>query len=412
MNSDESSGSITQLLYGQVVIGNDIIDKGVVVIKGQSIVYAGSEENLPTDWTSVDKPSQADGTTEAMNIVRLESGYLLPGFIDIHVHGGNGEDFMDSDPRVLNAITSFHGSQGTTAMLATTMTAPKERIDRVLSEVHAYMKHPMPYAQLEGVHLEGPFISPNWPGAQNPEHIVSPNLAWMAEWEQRYPGLVRQLTLAPEREGALELIAWLRSHGITAALGHTDATYEEVEKAAAAGLNHAVHTFNAMTPLHHRKPGAAGAVLADPRIEAEVIADGIHVHPAAISLLAKLKQNHNLILITDAMSATGLEDGHYTLGDLPVIVQDGVARLEDGVTLAGSTLTMIAGFRYLVQQVGLSIPEASQMASLNPAQSLNIHNRTGSLEAGKQADILLLDSDFNLQGVWIKGMRQPFISFP
>ncbi|MEC0182631.1 N-acetylglucosamine-6-phosphate deacetylase [Paenibacillus peoriae] len=411
MNSDESSGSITQLLYGQVVIGNDMIEKGVVVIQGQSIVYAGSEEDLPADWSSADKASHTDGTAEAASMVRLEGGYLLPGFIDIHVHGGNGEDFMDSNPRVLDTITSFHGSQGTTAMLATTMTAPKERIDRVLGEVHAYMAQPMPHAQLEGVHLEGPFISPNWPGAQNPQHIVPPNLAWMAEWEQRYPGLVRQLTLAPEREGALELIPWLRSHGITAALGHTDATYEEVEQAAAAGLNHAVHAFNAMTPLHHRKPGAAGAVLADPRIEAEVIADGIHVHPAAISLLAKLKQNHNLILITDAMSATGLEDGHYTLGDLPVIVQDGVARLEDGVTLAGSTLTMIEGFRFLVQQVGLSIPEASQMASLNPARSLDIHDRTGSLEAGKQADILLLDADLNLQGVWIKGMRQSFISF-
>ncbi|WP_179030540.1 N-acetylglucosamine-6-phosphate deacetylase [Paenibacillus kribbensis] len=406
MNSDESSGSITQLLYGQVVVGNDMIEKGVVVIQGQSIIYAGSEEDLPADWTSVDKASHTDGTAEAASMVRLEGGYLLPGFIDIHVHGGNGEDFMDSSPRVLDTITSFHGSQGTTAMLATTMTAPKEQIDRVLGEVHAYMAQPMPHAQLEGVHLEGPFISPNWPGAQNPQHIVPPNLAWMAEWEQRYPGLVRQLTLAPEREGALELITWLRSHDITAALGHTDATYEEVEQAAAAGLNHAVHAFNAMTPLHHRKPGAAGAVLADPRIEAEVIADGIHVHPAAISLLAKLKQNHNLILITDAMSATGLEDGHYTLGDVPVIVQDGVARLEDGVTLAGSTLTMIEGFRFLVQQVGLSIPEASQMASLNPAQSLNIHDRTGSLEAGKQADILLLDADLNLQGVWIKGMCQ------
>ncbi|EHS56226.1 hypothetical protein WG8_3847, partial [Paenibacillus sp. Aloe-11] len=227
MNSDESSGSITQLLYGQVVVGNDMIEKGVVVIQGQSIVYAGSEEDLPADWTSVDKASHTDGTAKAASMVRLEGGYLLPGFIDIHVHGGNGEDFMDSSPRVLDTITSFHGSQGTTAMLATTMTAPKEQIDRVLGEVHAYMAQPMPHAQLEGVHLEGPFISPNWPGAQNPQHIVPPNLAWMAEWEQRYPGLVRQLTLAPEREGALELITWLRSHDITAALGHTDATYEE-----------------------------------------------------------------------------------------------------------------------------------------------------------------------------------------
>ncbi|WP_263560766.1 N-acetylglucosamine-6-phosphate deacetylase [Paenibacillus polymyxa] len=406
MKSDELNGNIPQLLYGQVVVGKDIIDNGVVIIEGQSIVYIGSEEDLPVDWTSVVLGNPEEGATQAANIVRLEGGYLLPGFIDIHVHGGNGEDFMDSDSRVLDVITSFHSSQGTTAMLATTMTAPKERIDQVLREVHTYMALPMPHAQLEGVHLEGPFISPNWAGAQNPEHIVPPNLAWVAEWEQCYPGLVRQVTLAPERKGALELITWLRSHGITAALGHTNATYEEIEQAASAGLNHAVHTFNAMTPLHHRKPGAAGAVLVDPRIEAEIIADGIHVHPAAISLLAKLKQDHNLILITDAMSATGLEDGHYTLGDLPVIVQDGVARLEDGVTLAGSTLTMIEGFRYLVQQVGLSIPEASQMASLNPARSLNIADRTGSLEAGKQADILLLDADLNLQGIWIKGVRK------
>ncbi|ALP37789.1 N-acetylglucosamine-6-phosphate deacetylase [Paenibacillus sp. IHB B 3084] len=406
MNSDETNGDLTQLLYGQVVIGNHMIEKGVVAIEGQSIVYAGAEDDLPADLVAAAVQNKSDGAAVGANIVRLEGGYLLPGFIDIHVHGGNGEDFMDANPQVLDTITSFHGSQGTTAMLATTMTAPKDRIDRVLSEVHAYMTQPMPYAQLEGVHLEGPFISPNWPGAQNPEHIQPPNLAWAKEWEQRYPGLVRQLTLAPEREGALELIAWLHSHNITAALGHTDATYEEVERATAAGLNHAVHAFNAMTPLHHRKPGAVGAVLADSRIEAEVIADGIHVHPAAVSLLAKLKQEHNLILITDAMSATGLEDGHYTLGDLPVIVQGGVARLEDGVTLAGSTLTMIEGFRYLVRHVGLTIPEASQAASLNPAKSLNIAHRTGLLAAGKQADVLLLDADLKLQGVWIKGVRR------
>lgn len=412
LNSEDRCDSITQLLYGQVVTGNDVIKKGVVVIKEQSIIYAGSEKDLPAEWASKARAIQADDAMAATNVVRLEDGYLLPGFIDIHVHGGNGEDFMDSNAKVLDTITSFHASQGTTAMLATTMTAPKEQIDRVLGEVHTYMAQPMPHAQLMGVHLEGPFISPNWPGAQNPDHIVPPNLAWVKEWEQRYPGLVRQLTLAPEREGALELIAWLRAHGITAALGHTNATYEEVEQAAAAGLNHAVHAFNAMTPLHHRKPGAAGAMLTDSRIVAEVIADGIHVHPAAISLLAKVKQEHNLILITDAMSATGLEDGHYTLGDLPVIVQNGVARLMDGVTLAGSTLTMIEGFRFLVQHVGLSISQASQMASLNPAQSLNIHARTGSLEAGKQADILLLDANLHLQGVWIKGIRQSCISFP
>lgn len=192
--------------------------------------------------------------------------------------------------------------------------------------------------------------------------------------------------------------------GIIAALGHTDATYEEVEAAVEAGLHHAVHTFNAMTPLHHRKPGVAGAVLSDERISAEIIADGIHVHPAAVSLLAQLKSRlQKLVLITDAISATGLEDGNYTLGDLPVIVKDGVARLEDGVTLAGSTLTMIRGFRFLVQEAGLSIVEASQAASHNPAELLGILDATGTIDQGKQADLLLLDASLELKQVWIKG---------
>ncbi len=168
MNSDEMNGDLTQLLYGQVVIGDHMIEKGVVAIEGQSIVYAGAEDDLPADLIAAVVVNQGDGAAVGANIMRLESGYLLPGFIDIHVHGGNGEDFMDADAQVLDTITSFHGSQGTTAMLATTMTAPKKRIDQVLSEVYAYMAQPMPYAQLEGVHLEGPFISPNWLGSAKP----------------------------------------------------------------------------------------------------------------------------------------------------------------------------------------------------------------------------------------------------
>lgn len=212
--------------------------------------------------------------------------------------------------------------------------------------------------------------------------------------------------MAPEREGALEVISWLREQRITAALGHTDATYEEVERAVEAGLHHAVHTFNAMTPLHHRLPGAAGAVLSDPRISAEVIADGIHVHPAAISILAQLKQHDDqLVLITDAMSATGLDDGEYKIGDLPVIVKHGEARLKDGGALAGSTLTMIRGFRYLIQEVGLSLNAASRAASLTPARLLGIDHRTGSLAQGKQADIVLLNAELDIEGVWVKGRR-------
>lgn len=381
----------TEILYGSVVTPEGIIEDGALVMQDGILQYVGTAAEIPATL----KKEAVQGETR--------SGYLLPGFIDIHVHGGNGADFMDANPEALDRITSFHASQGTTSMLATTMTAPKDRIEQVLAGVHAYISRGSDYAQLAGVHLEGPFISPKWPGAQNPEHIAAPNVNWVQEWHGSYPGLIKQLTLAPEREGALELISWLRDHDITAALGHTDASFEDVEAAVEAGLRHAVHTFNAMTPLHHRKPGVVGAVMYDQRIEAEVIADGIHVHPAAVAVLARLKRDHNLILITDAMSAAGLEDGHYMIGDLPVIVQAGVARLEDGVTLAGSTLTMIEGFRFLVQEVGLSITEASLAASLNPAMSIGIDKQTGSLEAGKQADVLFLGPDLDLKSVWIHG---------
>nr|WP_258166533.1 N-acetylglucosamine-6-phosphate deacetylase [Paenibacillus sp. PCH8] len=394
MNGTERHEPIS-LLQGKMVLPDGVVEQGVLVWGNGKILYAGLPEGLPESIRR-----------EAVSVSVPEQSIIVPGFIDIHVHGGNGEDFMDADPEVLDKITSFHSTQGTTAMLATSMTAPKERLDNVLAEVDRYRSGPMQYAQLEGVHLEGPFFSPKWPGAQNPEHIMLPDVSWLEAWEKQYPGLIRQVTLAPEREGALEVISWLREQRITAALGHTDATYEEVERAVEAGLHHAVHTFNAMTPLHHRNPGAAGAVLSDPRISAEVIADGIHVHPAAISILAQLKQHDDqLVLITDAMSAAGLDDGEYKIGDLPVIVKHGEARLKEGGALAGSTLTMIRGFRYLVQEVGMSLNAASRAASLTPARLLGIDHRTGSLAQGKQADFVLLNAELDIEGVWVKGRR-------
>ncbi|MFS0727316.1 N-acetylglucosamine-6-phosphate deacetylase [Paenibacillus sp. 1P07SE] len=247
-------------------------------------------------------------------VIDGHNGYLLPGFIDMHVHGGYGSDFMDATSDAYEAITRYHASHGTTGMLATTMTAPPKDIEAVLACAARYQSGEMPYARLLGVHLEGPFISPRWPGAQNPDYIVSPQLSWLKQWTAEYPGVIRQLTLAPESDSADEVITWLHRQDIIAAAGHTDATYEQIVHAVELGLTQAVHTFNAMTPLHHRKPGTAGAVLTEDAICAELIADGHHVHPAAIRLLVCAKPADQLVLITDAMSAAGLGDGDYELG--------------------------------------------------------------------------------------------------
>lgn len=373
----------------RIVTEEQLIENGMIVLDGGKIVSIGE----------AGRPAEAG----ADEVIDAKGGWVLPGFIDVHVHGGYGADWMDASTESIDTITRFHGGHGTTSIVATTLTGPKEQLESVLDVVHKYQSNEMPYAQVVGVHLEGPFINVKWKGAQNPAYIVPPQKAWLEEWTAKYPGLIRQLSLAPETEGALELISWLRANGINAAAAHTDATYDQVIAAAEAGLNQAVHTYNAMTGLHHRNPGTVGAVLTDERIHAEIIADGHHVHPACIRLLTKVKTNDNLIMITDAMSAAGLEDGEYDLGGLAVNVRNGVATLKEGNSLAGSTLTMIGALRFVVEKVGVTVEQASRYMSGNPARQLGLFDRTGSLEAGKQADVLLISPELELQRIWAKG---------
>jgi N-acetylglucosamine-6-phosphate deacetylase len=337
------------------------------------------------------------------DILDAQGGWVLPGFIDVHVHGGAGHDFMDADAGGLAEITRFHAAHGTTGIVATSLTASKDDLTGVLERISSYMSAPMPYAQVIGVHFEGPFISEKWKGAQNPAHIVAPQLDWLEDWVARFPGIIKIQTLAPETDGALDYIARLAHHGIVPSCGHTDATFEQITAAADRGLRHAVHAYNAMRSYHHREPGTVGAVLTDDRITAEVIADGHHVHPAGIKLLHSAKGTDNVILVTDAMAAAGMPDGDYNLGGLPVRMTCGVARLKEGDSLAGSTLNMISAVRYLVREVGVPLEQASRMASANPARQLGIADQTGTLEAGKRADILLLDDSLELQKIWIGG---------
>jgi N-acetylglucosamine-6-phosphate deacetylase len=383
----------TVIVNAKIVTEQGVIEGGALVLSGGKIESVG--------------PAPAPGSTD--HVIDAQGAWALPGFIDVHVHGGYGADWMDGNAEAFDTITRFHGGHGTTSIVATTMTAPKDHLSRVLAAVHEYRSQPMPYAQVVGVHLEGPFINVKYKGAQNPAYIVPPQPDWLKEWTAAFPGLIRQLSLAPETEGALGLIAWAREQGINVAAAHTDATYDQIVTAADAGLNQAVHTFNAMTPLHHRNPGTAGAVMTDDRIAAEVIADGHHVHPACIRLLTRSKPADKLIVITDAMSAAGLDDGDYELGGLAVVVKGGVARLRDGDSLAGSTLTMIGALRFAVERVGMTVPQASRCMSGNPARQLGLFGVTGSLEAGKQADVLLVGSDLKLQRIWVQGREiEPF----
>lgn len=384
----------------QIVLESGLEEGSVVVENGVIAAIVQKKSGTALDA----------GRTDEITIIDGAGGILLPGFIDVHVHGGYGADFMDAAKPAFDTITRFHASKGTTTILATTVTAPPEAIEAVLEAVAQYMRDDMPYAALAGVHLEGPFISELWPGAQNPAYISPPRLDWVDKWVTRHPGIIKQLTLAPEKEGALELIQWLARHGIVAACGHTDAAYADIVKAADAGLSQAVHTYNAMRGLHHREPGTVGAVLTDARIHAEIIADGHHVHPAAVRVLAASKPADKLILITDAMAAAGLGDGEYDLGGLTVDVRGGVARLREGGSLAGSTLTMIDAFRFMLEHTDLSVPQVSRIASANPARQLGLQQRTGSIAIGKQADLVLTSESFNsVQRTWVRG-RQVYAS--
>ncbi|WP_373232481.1 N-acetylglucosamine-6-phosphate deacetylase [Cohnella sp.] len=381
------------------VINAKIVTPTGVLVTGWIRVKDGIIEEIGT--------SQDGNQPHLQNLktINAEGGWVLPGFIDVHVHGGYGHDFMDADEEGLKTITKFHASHGTTSILATTLTASREELTGVLERVSKFMSSAMPYSQVIGVHFEGPFINDKWKGAQNPAYIVPPQVEWLEDWVQQFPGIIKIQTLAPESEGALEYINKLAENGIVPSCGHTDATYEQIIAAADRGLRHAVHTFNAMSALHHRAPGTVGAVLTDDRIITEVIADGHHVHPACIKLITSAKGANNVILVTDAMAAAGMPDGNYELGGLPVVLSCGVARLNETGNLAGSTLTMINAVRYLVREVGVSLLDASKMASTNPARQLGIGNVTGSLEAGKSADFILLDASLELQHVWIRGTK-------
>lgn len=325
---------------------------------------------------------------------------LLPGFIDLHIHGSAGSDTMDATPAALHSISRFVARHGVTAFTPTTMTAPHAPTLAAVQNVAAAAAVPMPGAAILGVHLEGPYISPRYPGAQAKENIRPANSEELAELLAAGP--VRAITLAPEEPGADALIQQALAAGVRVIIGHSAATYAQAIAAFDQGVSQATHTFNAMTGLHHRTPGVVGAVLTDPRIYAQLIADTIHVHPAAMDVLARCKGPERLLLITDAIRATGLGEGESELGGQVVTVRDGRCVLADG-TLAGSILTMDAAMRHLLAATGWPLERAWPVTSRTPAAALGIDDEYGSIAPGYRADLTLLDEGLEIVATIVGG---------
>lgn len=373
------------LLKGmRIYTENETIENGYIKIRNQKITEVGNLKDLMNEGD--------------FEIIKVSSDFhAVPGFLDVHIHGAAGADTMDATKEALDTMAAALPKEGTTSFLATTITQESEFIERALENAGQYILEQPEQGQAEviGIHLEGPFINPDKAGAQPVQHIIEPNLAQFQEWQRLANGMIKLVTLAPEMPGALEMIRYLKENGIVASIGHTDATFEQVNMAVDAGASHVTHLFNQMRGLHHREPGVVGAVLLHDELKAELIVDGIHVHPAMVKLAYQQKQRDGLILITDAMRAKCLKNGHYDLGGQDVKVEDGKAVLADG-TLAGSILRLGDGLKNIMAYTGCSLRDAIEMAAANPAKQLKIYDRKGSIKKDKDADIVILDEQMNV----------------
>lgn len=366
-----------------------ISDKDIIVEEGKIIEIVNKEE-LST------------ATLTGAEVIEGKDKYIVPGYIDIHVHGGGGSDVMDGDYEAINQIAIAHSHFGTTSFLATTMTMNKDKIIRSLRSICEAVKKGTAGAEILGIHMEGPYINSEKKGAQREEDIKKVSIEEFSEFNQASGNLIRLLTIAPEMPGAIDFIKYLDKQKIIVSVGHSNATYAQVQAGIQAGLSHVTHTFNAMRGLHHREPGVVGAALTSPELTVEVIADGIHIHPIVLKILTKIKEGEKIVLITDAMRAAGLKEGTYDLGGQEVIVTKGQARLKDG-TLAGSVLTMDKAVKNMASKVGVPLPKAIQMASFNPARSIGIDDKKGSLEPGKDADIVILNKNLETELTMVAG---------
>ena len=346
-----------------------IIQNGYLIIENQKIVELGSLENLKKDYPH----------PQPYEIIDIPANYsAIPGFIDIHIHGAHGADAMDATPEALATITKALPKEGTTSFLATTMTQEPAAIEVALINAGNYItENQLPgQAEVLGIHLEGPFVNKKRAGAQPLNYIIDPDIEKFKSWNKLTRHHIKLVTLAPERPGGLELVRYLTENGIVASLGHTDATYDQVDEAIKMGAKQVTHLYNQMREIHHREPGVVGAAYLREELKTEIIVDGVHSRPEMVKLAYKQKGKQGFILITDAMRAKGLQDGAYELGGQAVTVKSGKASLSDG-TLAGSVLKMNQAIKNMLDFTGCTFQEAIEMAATNPAKQLNFLDRKG-----------------------------------
>lgn len=366
---------------GRIILEDKVIENKAVVFDSKIKSIIDEDEVKKYDCEKID----------------AQGNFISPGLIDIHIHGCKGSDTSDDNDTAIDVMSREVIKTGVTSFLPTSLTESRENITKILERVKTRMEHSQG-ANILGCHLEGPFINVKHKGAQDERYIIPPDFSLV----ENYTDVVRIISMAPELPGSMEFIDKCVENGIVVSIGHTDATYEQAVTAIKRGASHITHTYNAMTPLHHRNPGVVGAAMLEDGVSCELIVDNKHIHPAAQRILLKMKGIDNITLITDAMRAAMMPNGEYLLGELNVYVKDGKAVLKDG-TLAGSILTLNVAVRNFMKNTGLPIYDVIKAASLNQAKLLKVDNAKGSIKVGKDADIIVFDDDINIKYTFING---------
>ena len=344
--------------------------------------------------------AETGGETDGI-VVEAQGCYVIPGLVDVHFHGCMGHDFCDATPEAYEAIARYEASRGVTAVCPATMTYPEEKLQTIMEAARAF-EAPEDGADLVGINMEGPFISPDKIGAQNPAYVQKADAAMFRRLQEASGGLVKLVDIAPEEEGALAFVDEV-GDDVRVSVAHTCADYDTARAAFAHGARQLTHCYNAMPGLHHRKPGPIAAAFDHPDVTPEIIADGVHIHPSMVRLAFRIFGDDRVILISDSMEATGLEDGEYSLGGQPVTVRGNLATLHDG-TIAGSATDLMACLRTAVKDMGIPLASAVKAASANPARAIGVDADYGSIKPGKIANCALLDEEtLEVRAVILRG---------